>query len=495
MLSLLIAIPLVTSGLVLVASDGKTAKKFALAGLGIAVFLTLFMARQFSLASSVFQFSEKYTWVSVIGLDYSVGVDGISLPLIGLNMLICWLIVFAYDANSNCANLFFALLLLANAGLTGALSATNVLLFTLFYELELIPAYLLIAIWGSKKKEYAATKFLIFTAVSGILILVGFLSLGWWAGEGMPNFDYQALKEIDLPIQVQSILLLILLAGFGIKTPLVPFHSWLPDTYVESSTSTAMFLGGLLAKLGAYGLLRFCMPLFPEAWENLSPLFALWGGIGILYGAITAIAQKDIKRMVAYSSIGHMSYILLAIAADTSLSLVGAVSQMVSHGIILALLFYLVGIVEAKVGTREIDVLNGLMNPLRGLPTTSALLILGGMASAGIPGMMGFVAEFLIFQGSFNRFPVPTLMAIVGTGLTAVYFVILLNRTCFGRLDNYTAYYGKVTGLEKIPSLVLMALVLWLGIQPSYLVKWSESTATAYSSYPANTVVSMQLKE
>lgn len=183
--------------------------------------------------------------------------------------------------------------------------------------------------------------------------------------------------------------------------------------------------------------------------------------------------------MVAYSSIGHMGYVLLGAIAATPLAMVGAVSQMVSHGLILALLFYLVGVVEKKVGTRELDVLNGLLNPLRGLPLTSALLILAGMASAGIPGLVGFIAEFLVFQGTFSVFPLPTLLAVAGTGLTAVYFVILINRTCFGKLDNKTAYYPKVTMAEHLPALALTALILFLGIQPHWLVRWSESTTNA----------------
>jgi NAD(P)H-quinone oxidoreductase subunit 4 len=217
--------------------------------------------------------------------------------------------------------------------------------------------------------------------------------------------------------------------------------------------------------------------LFPDAWSLLSPYIAAWAGLGILYGALVAIAQRDIKRMVAYSSIGHMSYILLAAAAATPLSMVGGIIQMISHSIILALLFYLVGVIEEKVGTRDLDVLNGLLNPLRGLPSTSALLILGGMASAGIPGLVGFISEFLIFQGSFAKFPIPTIFSIIGTGLTAVYFVILLNRTCFGKLDNETAYYPKVSGLEQLPALILTALIVILGVQPSWLVRWSEASA------------------
>jgi NAD(P)H-quinone oxidoreductase subunit 4 len=239
-----------------------------------------------------------------------------------------------------------------------------------------------------------------------------------------------------------------------------------------------MMLGGVVAKLGTYGLFRFGLGLFPDAWAQFAPYLAVWAAVSVLYGAITAIAQKDIKRMVAYSSIGHMGYVLLGGAAMTDLALTGALTQMVSHGIILAILFHLVGVVEAKVGTRELDVLNGLMNPIRGLPLTSAMLVLGGMASAGIPGLVGFVTEFLVFQGSYATYPLQTLLCVVGTGLTAVYFVILLNRTCFGKLDNSIAYFPKVEFEEKLPAFVLAGLILFLGIQPNWLVKWGEPTAS-----------------
>jgi NAD(P)H-quinone oxidoreductase subunit 4 len=279
-----------------------------------------------------------------------------------------------------------------------------------------------------------------------------------------------------LPLWVQLVLLGLVLVGFGIKIPLVPLHTWLPDTYVAASAPVAILLGGVLAKLGTYGIFRFGLGLFPEAWATLAPGLATWATVSVLYGATIAIAQKDIKRMVAYSSIGHMGYILLGGAAMTHLGLVGAVAQMVAHGLILAILFHLVGVIEVKVGTRELDVLNGLMNPIRGLPLISALLILGGMASAGIPGLVGFIAEFLVFQGSYAVFPIQTLLCVVGTGLTAVYFVILLNRTCFGKLDNAIAYFPKVEWRERVPALVLALIIFFLGVQPTWLVRWSEST-------------------
>jgi NAD(P)H-quinone oxidoreductase subunit 4 len=308
-------------------------------------------------------------------------------------------------------------------------------------------------------------------------MLAGFLGTVWLSGA--EDFTYHAVMGQDLPMVWQGILLGLLLVAFGIKIPLVPFHTWLPDTYVAASTPVAMMLGGVLAKLGTYGLLRFGLGMFPDAWAQFSPYLAGWAAVSVLYGAVTAIAQKDIKRMVAYSSIGHMGYVLLGAAAMTDLSLTGAVSQMVSHGLILTILFHLVGVIETKVGTRKLDVLNGLMNPVRGLPMVSALLVLGGMASAGIPGLVGFVTEFLVFQGSYAVYPVQTLLGVIGTGLTTVYFVILLNRTCFGRLDNATAYFPKVTFSEKLPAYILAGLILFLGIQPNWLVQWGASTASA----------------
>lgn len=490
MLSALIWLPVIGALAIAFFPQNQVKKGAAIVATAILI-LDFLLLRQFDIKIPTFQLSENLPWLENLGLNYSLGIDGLSLPLVVLNGLLTWLIVCFCDRQiKERKTLFYVLMLLIHAGVSGAMLSTNTLLFVLFYELELIPLYLVIAVWGGAQRSYAATKFLIFTAISGILVLVGFLALGWLTANPTPMFDYATLQTLTLPIEVQVTLVVVLLLGFTIKAPFVPFHTWLPDAYVESTTPTVMMLGGVVSKLGTYGLFRFCVGLFPDAWALLSPWIALWAGLGILYGAMVAIAQKDIKRMVAYSSIGHMSYILLAAAAATPLSMVGGVIQMVSHGLILALLFYLVGVIEEKVGTRDLDVLNGLLNPLRGLPSTSALLILGGMASAGIPGLVGFISEFLIFQGSFSKFPIPTIFSIIGTGLTAVYFVILLNRTCFGKLDNHTAYYPKVSGIEQLPALILAALIVILGIQPSWLVRWSEvSTVQLLARVPDVTVL------
>ena len=483
MLSALILIPVL--GAILIGcfpgkGNSKTLQQISgLFAIGVSAW-TVWLLTQFDLTFSQLQFSEYLPWVKAIGLSYSLGVDGLSLPLLGLNGLLTWVAIAVTKEDIERPRLYYALILLINAGIAGALMSQNLLLFVLFYELELIPFYLMIAIWGGSKRGYASTKFLLYTAVSGLLVLAGFLGITFLSGSA--SFDYDAILTQNLSLKAQLILLTTLLIGFGIKVPLVPLHTWLPDAYVEASPAVTILLGGILAKLGTYGLIRFGLQLFPETWSLIAPGLAIIGVISVLYGAFSAIAQKDIKRMVAYSSIGHMGYILVAAAAGTELSVLGAVAQMVSHGLILALLFHLVGIVETKVGTRELYVLNGLMNPVRGLPFTSALLITAGMASAGIPGLVGFAAEFIVFQGSFSAFPVPTILCIIASGLTAVYFVILLNRTCFGKLDNTLAYYPKVLWSERIPALVLAVTILFLGLQPNWLVRWIEPTTNNLAS-------------
>jgi NAD(P)H-quinone oxidoreductase subunit 4 len=482
MLSLLIWLPLIGAAVLGLLPNTLADQRFKQTALLLStglIAITVWLLVQFDLSQSGLQFVESFPWIEPLGLNYKLGADGLSLPLAALNSLLTWVAIYCSPPLTLRPRLYYAMILLVNAGVSGALLAQNLLLFFLFYEIELIPLYLLIAVWGGSRRGYAATKFLIYTAVSGILMLAGFLGLAW-LGEA-PNFDYDAVQSTvsTIPAGLQLVLILILILGFGIKTPLVPLHTWLPDAYTEASPPVAILLGGVLAKLGTYGLFRFGWGLLPQAWTTLAPFLAAWAAIIVIYGALAAIAQTDIKRMVAYSSIAHMGYVLIGGAALTELSIVGAVSQMVAHGLILALLFYLVGIVEAKVGTRELAALNGLMSPVRGLPLTSALLVLGGMASAGIPGLVGFISEFLIFQGSYATFPWQTLFCVVGTGFTAVYFVILLNRTCFGRLDNQLAYYPKVLWSERIPAMVLAVFILFLGVQPHWLVRWSEPTTAA----------------
>ncbi len=497
MLSALIWIPLV--GAILIAFwPGKLdligCRFLAIAIASIPLIITVILSLNFDPTNPNVQFTEYLPWITGIGLNYHLGVDGLSFPLIFLNSLLTLIAIYASSATIERSRFYYALILMLNSGVMGAFVAQDVLLFFLFFELEIIPLYFLIAIWGGAKRGYAAMKFLLYTAVSGILILTSFLGLAWLSGGS--TFDYETLRSHTLPLSTQLILLAPLLIGLTIKIPIFPFHTWLPDAHVEASTPVSVLLAGVLLKLGTYGLLRFGVALFLDAWVFIAPWLATLAAISALYGASCAIVQKDMKKVVAYSSIAHMGYILLAAAAATRLSITAATFQMVSHGLISALLFLLVGVVYKKTGSRDVDFLRGLLNPQRGLPITGSLMILGVMASAGIPGMVGFIAEFLVFRGSFPIFPVQTLLCLVGSGLTAVYFLLMVNRVFFGRLTPELAQLPRVLWSERIPAFILSMGIVVLGLQPHWMVRWNEpQVAVLLTGKPDIAVVMQQWRE
>ena len=483
MLSVLIWLPLVGAILIWLV-PGMWARSIALLITGVTLFWSLLLLRQFDPSSLTPQFTELIPWIESLGLTYRLSLDGLSLPLIVLNSLLTLIAIYITDLEIERPRFYYGLLLVLYVGVAGAFLADNFLLFFIFYELELIPLYLLIAIWGGAKRGYAATKFLIYTALSGVFILGAFLGLVWLTGS--TSFDYTPFLGSTLPLFQQLILLGGIIIGFGIKIPLVPLHTWLPDAHVEASTPVSVLLAGVLLKLGTYGLVRFGLCLFPEAWAVVAPWLAWWAVISAIYGSAIAIAQTDMKKMVAYSSISHMGFILLACAAATPLSISGTVFQMVSHGLISALLFLAVGVVYKKTGTRDLTILSGLLNPERGLPIIGTLMIVGVMASAGMPGMVGFISEFIVFRGSFPVFPTQTLLTMVATGLTAVYFLLLVNRAFFGRLttqalvspDPDTRVLPTILWGERLPGLLLALLIVVFGLQPNWVLRWSESTVS-----------------
>jgi NAD(P)H-quinone oxidoreductase subunit 4 len=421
------------------------------------------------------QLKEYLPWLNWLGLAYDLGIDGLSFPLICLNSFLTLIAIYITPKDIKRPRFYYGLILLLSGGVAGAFLAQNLLLFFLFYEIEIVPLYFLIAVWGGVKKGYAAMKFLLYTALSGFLVLISFLGLVWFSGEN--TFAYEMLRSHSLPVSTQLLLLTPLLIGLFIKIPIFPFHTWLPDAHVEASTPVSVLLAGILLKLGTYGLLRFAVGLFREGWVEIAPYLAILAATSALYGAACAIAQKDMKKVVAYSSIAHMAYILLGAAATTRLSLDASILQMISHGLISALLFILVGIVYQKTGSRDVEYLRGLLNPQKGLPVTGSLMILAVMASAGIPGMMGFIAEFLVFRGSFPIFPIATLFCLVGTGLTAVYFLLMVNKVFFGRLTPELANLPNVLWSERLPALLLAVIIILFGLQPNLVIRWSESQA------------------
>jgi NAD(P)H-quinone oxidoreductase subunit 4 len=488
MLSTLLIIPIV--GAVLAACFPADRTRSISSMVSVAVIgWTVLLLMQFDLSNPDLQFVENVNWIDALGLSYRLGIDGLSLPLVALNSLLTWVAIYSSDERIDRSRLYYSLILILNAAVSGVFLAQDLLLFFIAYELELIPLYLLIAIWGGQKRAYAATKFLIYTALSGALILAAFLGLAWFGGSN--SFTYSPALAQALPLSQQLLLLGALLLGFGIKMPLFPFHTWLPDAHVEASTPISVLLAGVLLKLATYGILRFCVGLFPEAWQVAAPWLSVWAIVSVLYGALMAIAQKDMKKMVAYSSVSHMGYILLAAAASTPLSFSAAMIQMVSHGLISATLFLLVGVVYQKTKTRDIDVLQGLLNPERGMPVIGSLMVVGVMASAGIPGMVGFVAEFLIFRSSFPVFPIQTLLCMLGTGLTAVYYLLLINKAFFGRLSPSVQNLEAVSWRERYPAMILTVAIVLFGLQPGWITRWSEPSIAATLHQPTAIVANV----
>lgn len=496
MLSYLILLPILGAVVVILFPDKSSPIKirtasFAIAG--ITFFYSLYVITQYDYQTKGIQLSEFLPWIEVLGLNYNLGVDGLSLPLVVLNNLLIWLAIYSSDLTEKDQavlprpKLFYTLVLILAACINGALLSQNLLLFFIFYEIKLVPTYLLINIWGGVNRGYAGTKYILYTAFSGVFILAAFLGMVWLTGS---SFDYATVQTKVLPHSKQLILLIALIIGFAIKIPLVPLHTWLPDAYTESSSPVSMILGGILSKLGTYGLIRFGLGLFPQLWNTVAPWLAAIAVVSALYGSFVAIAQTDIKKIIAYSSIAHIAFVVIATAAGTTIAITGAICQMFAHGLIVASLFNLAGIIESKTGSRDLNVIKGLMNPQRGLPLTGALMTLAVMASAGIPGMVGFIGEYISFQGSFTVFPIYTVLCLVATGLTSVYFILMLNKAFFGKIDcrETPTVYPKVQIRERTTAIVLSILIVLFGLQPNLLTKFSEFSLVASNTSQTTTI-------
>ena len=483
MLLLVLLLPL-GAGVAIPVLNPQLARPVALAVAAAQVALGLVMALG---GQDLSAYAITQSWLPQLGLALDLGLDGVSLPLVLLASALTAMAVMATPASQERPRFYFSLLLATNLGLVGAFLARNALLFVFAYELILIPTTLLVASFGGAKRAGAAVRFLTYGAASGLTLLAAVLAFVWLqpgagvgsitgSGQGALSFAYADLAQHALSPENQRWVMALVLLAFGLKLPVVPLHGWQPATYSQAPTPVAMMLSGAVSKLGAYGLLRFGLELLPDTWAAWSPWIAAVGAISAIYGALNAIAQLDMRRLVAYSSLGHMGMLVLALAAATPLSLQGVVAQMLAHGLIIALLFCVVGMIEAKTGTSSIAELSGLLNPQRGLPFTLGLMFLGLMAAAGVPGLAGFVAELLVFEGSWTAFPLPTLVCLVASGLTAVYAVRLFNRVGFGRLNNARADWKSTTWSERLPAMVLAAAVLIAGVWPQALTGLSEST-------------------
>lgn len=416
--------------------EGKTVRWYALT-VGLADFaLTIYAFwYNYHLGSTEFQLTETYAWIPQLGLNWSLGIDGLSMPLIVLSGLISTLALLAAWKIERKPKLFYALMLVLYSAQIGVFAARDLLLFFFMWELELVPVYILISIWGGKKRLYAATKFILYTALASIFILVAALGMAFY-GDTV-TFDMAELGMKNFPIALEVLAYAGFLIAFGVKLPIFPLHTWLPDAHSEAPASVSMILAGVLLKMGGYGLIRMNMEMLPHAHVKFAPLLAILGVINIVYGAFTAFGQTNLKRRLASSSISHMGFVLVGIAAFTDLGINGAVLQMVSHGLIAAALFFLCGSAYERTHTLMMDEMGGLAKQM---PKIFALFTAASLASLALPGMSGFVGELTVFLGVATSdvyssiFKVAIIfLAAVGLILTPIYLLSMLRVVFYGQ--------------------------------------------------------------
>lgn len=417
-----------------------------------------------------FQFVEISEWYSPWGMSWHVGVDGISMPLILLTAILVPISLAASVNITDRVQLFAAMVLFLEAGLIGVFISLDLILFFLFFEAILIPMYFIIGIWGSEERIYAAVKFFLYTAFGSALMLGAIVALGSISARetGFVTFDYLKLLDVSLTRTEQGWLFAAFAIAFAIKVPMVPFHTWLPDAHVQAPTAGSVLLAGVMLKLGTYGLLRFNLPLFPEASVDAVPIMATLGVIGIVYGAIVAIAQTDLKKLVAYSSVSHLGFIVLGIFALTQGALEGGVIQMVNHGLTTGALFLLVGMIYERRHTKKIADFGGLAKVM---PIYAGLFLFSAFASIGLPGLAGFVGEFMILIGTFASLPAFAVVAASGVVLAAIYLLWAYERVFTGEVTNEANANLSDVGVREISLMVpLVVLILLLGLYPKVLL-------------------------
>jgi len=404
-------------------------------------------------------------WMPRFGINFQLAMDGLSLLLVVLTLLLGLVaIASSWGEIDFRPGLFQANLLWTLAGVCGVFLALDLFLFFLFWEVMLIPMYLLIAIWGHENRGYAAMKFFIFTQASGLLMLLAIVVLAWqgMAQTGHWTFSYFDLLGLDIAPQIAWWTMLGFFIAFTVKLPGFPFHTWLPDAHTQAPTAGSVLLAGILLKTGAYGLLRFCIPLFPGASLEFAPIAMALGAAGVIYGAVLAFAQSDFKRLVAYSSVSHMGFVLLGLYAWNLLALQGAVMQMVAHGVSTAALFMMAGALQQRLHTRDMSRMGGLWHQA---PRMGACAMFFAIASLGLPGLGNFVAEFLVLLGLFAVHPWLTAIAALGLITAAVYSLWMIQQAFQGRPDEQRSM-PDFGGREMLTMAAMMAALLWLGLHP-----------------------------
>ncbi len=417
------------------------------------------------------QFEEKLLWIPAINAHYHVGVDGLSLPLMLLMTFLGFLaVLISWKVNLRPRE-FFAWLLLLETSILGVFCSLDLLLFFLFWEIEVIPMYFLISIWGTGRKEYSAIKYVIYTLFGSSMMLAGILSLYFTTGSlSMVDIAQGGLAMVQSVMPAAAIFFLLLI-GFAVKLPVFPFHTWLPDAHTDAPTAVSVVLAGALLKMGGYGMIRVCVSIFPEVARAYAPILIVLAVVNVLYGAAVTLRQTDLKRLIAYSSISHMGYVLLGIFALGGVSLVGATLQMFSHGVITGLLFAMAGLVMHNTGERDLRKLGGLV---RQMPVIAVVFSVAGLASLGLPTTSGFAAEFLVYIGSYSS-PVfegirfCTVLCVLGIVVTAGYILWMLQRVFYGPVREQFSGVADAGILERVYMFAFVAVVMLVGIYPAIL--------------------------
>ncbi len=436
---------------------------------------------RFDGADASYQFVEHRPWMPSLGIGYHLGIDGISLLLVLLTTFLMPLtLLSAWHAIESRWKEFAITMLLLETGMVGVFVALDLFLFYVFWEAMLVPMYLIIGIWGGSNRVYAAIKFILYTLTGSLLMLVAILALyfRYGAATGTYTFDLPVLAQFVLPRgRAQDLLFLAFALAFAIKVPMFPFHTWLPDAHVEAPTAGSVILAGVLLKMGTYGFLRFCLPLFPDASVRFTPWMFVLAVIGIIYGAWVSMVQPDIKKLVAYSSVSHLGFVVLGIFTLTPQGLVGGVIQMVNHGLSTGALFLVVGMLYERRHTRLIAEFGGLWKPL---PALSALFLIVCLSSLGLPGLNGFVGEFLILIGAFQVDRTVAVFATTGIIFAAVYLLWMYQRVIFGVITNEAnRRLPDLSAREWAILLPILLLIVWIGVYPASFTGMTEASVEA----------------
>jgi NADH-quinone oxidoreductase subunit M len=464
--TIMILVPLAGAILMMLAPDEERLLRYAALGIAaIPLILSVYVYFAFGDNLGVAALTQDLTWIRSLNIGYRVGLNGLGFGMFFLSTFLTVIAILAsWDVRTNLKQ-YFALLFVAEVGMLGVFAAQDLILFYVFFEITLIPMYLLVGVWGDENRRPAAIKFFIYTFLGSTVMLAGFLAFGILAD----TYSMSALGSGgDLSRTAQIAVAAPILFGLLVKVPAVPLHSWLLDVYVSSPTSTNVLLSGVLPKLGTYGLIRVALPLLPAGVDPFLPYIAAFGVINIVYGAFVAFLQPDLKALVAYSSIGTLGFILLGTASGNAVGLNGAVFQQVAHGLYSALLFILVGIIAARTGTRRIEELGGLAARM---PWAGGLLALGALAAMGLPGLAVFISEFMSIMGVYATFPAQGVLAALGIILSAMYLLYMLGRVIFGPIER-PAYeeIGDAGPTEMVSIVPLAVLLVVLGIFPALLI-------------------------